>query len=247
MAIKGKGRSKSKPAARAPKRAPVPVPTPFLRRRWVQRTAFFILGVLFVSGFVWLMNGLRKNDAESQAADVASSKRAAAQAYKSAVEDAVGTVAVVSPGVPPAAFAEMGTTLQQMKQGTTPDDAADVFAKASKDADAAAEAITKYNVGTKIDDKGFIATETIAFTDSSQQIVQSLRLYQHAAEVGKVAAEASGPEAEQLTDVAQGLFDDAQTMMTQAWSSFLSALSAGGIVEQPADAGGVPGLPGGGT
>ena len=184
MAIKGKGRSKSKPAARAPKRAPVPVPVPFLQRRWVQRTAFFILGVLVVSGFVWLMNGLRKNDAASEATDVASSKRAAAQAYKSAVEDAVGTVAVVSPGVPPAAFADMGDTLQQMKQGTTPDAAADVFAKASKDAAAAAEAITKYNVGTKIDDKGFIATETIAFTDSSQQIVQSLRLYQHAAEVG---------------------------------------------------------------
>ena len=59
MAIKGKGRSKSKPAARAPKRAPVPVPIPFTQRRWAQRTAFFILGVLVVSGFVWLMNGLR--------------------------------------------------------------------------------------------------------------------------------------------------------------------------------------------
>jgi hypothetical protein len=246
VAIKGKGRSKSKPAARAPKRAPVPVPTPFIQRRWVQRTAFFILGVLFVSGFVWLMNGLRKNDAESQATDVASSKRAAAQAYKSAVEDAVGTVAVVSPGVPPAAFADMGDTLQQMKQGTTPDDAADVFTKASEDAAAAAEAITKYNVGTKIDDKGFVATETIAFTDSSQQINQSLRLYQHAADVGTVAAEASGPEAEQLTAVAQGLFDDAQTMMTQGWSSFLSALSAGGIVDPPSNAG-VPGLPTGST
>lgn len=242
MAIKGKGRSKSKPAARAPKRAPVAVPIPFTQRRWVQRTAFFILGVLVVSGFVWLMNGLRKNDAESQATNVASSKRTAAQAYRSAVEDAVGTVAVVTPGVPPAAFAEMGDTLQQMKQGTPPDDAADVFATASKDAAAAAAAITKYDVGTKIDDKGFIATETIAFTDSSQQIVQALRLYQHAADVGKVAAESSGPEAQQLTDVAQGLFDDAQTMMTQGWSSFLSALSAGGIVDPPANAG-IPGLP----
>ena len=173
---------------------------------------------------------------------MASSKRTAAQSYKSAVEDAVGTVAVVSPGVPPAAFAEMGDTLQQMKQGTTPDDAADVFATASKDAATAAAAITKYDVGTKIDDKGFVATETIAFTDSSQQIVQALRLYQHAADVGKVAAESSGPEAAQLTDVAQGLFDDAQTMMTQGWSSFLSALSAGGIVDPPANAG-IPGLP----
>jgi hypothetical protein len=242
VAIKGKGRSKSKPAARAPKRAPVPVPTPFIQRRWVQRTAFFILGVLVVSGFVWLMNGLRKNDAESQATNVAASKRTAAQAYKSAVEDAVGTVAVVSPGVPPAAFAEMGTTLGQMKQGKTPDDAADVFATASKDAAAAAATITKYDVGSTIDDKGFIATETIAFTDSSQQIVQALQLYQHAADVGKVAAESSGPEAQQLTDVAQGLFDDAQTMMTQGWSSFLSALSAGGVVDPPANAG-IPGLP----
>ena len=111
--------------------------------------------MLVVSGFVWLMNGLRTNDAESQATDVASSKRTAAQAYRSAVEDAVGTVAVVTPGVPPAAFAEMGDTLQQMKQGTPPDDAADVFATASKDAAAAAAAITKYDVGTKIDDKGF--------------------------------------------------------------------------------------------
>ena len=75
-----------------------------------------------------------------------------------------------------------------------------------------------------------------------QQIVQALRLYQHAADVGKVAAESSGPEAAQLTDVAQGLFDDAQTMMTQGWSSFLSALSAGGVVDPPENAG-IPGLP----
>ena len=131
-----------------------------------------------------------------------------------------------------------------MKQRHHARDAADVFATASKDAEAAAAAITKYDVGTKIDDKGFIAIETIAFTDSSQQIVQALRLYQHAADrSGKVVAESSGPEAEQLTDVAQGLFDDAQTMMTQGWSSFLSALSAGGIVEIPPANAGIPGLP----
>ena len=48
MAIKGKGRSKSKPAARAPSARRYRCPSPFTQRRWVQRTAFFILGVLVV-------------------------------------------------------------------------------------------------------------------------------------------------------------------------------------------------------
>ena len=102
------------------------------------------------------------------------------------MEDAVGTVAVVTPGVPPAAFAEMGDTLQQMKpRARRPMTPRDVFATASKDAAAAAAAITKYDVGTKIDDKGFVATETIAFTDSSQQIVQALVSISTRHEVGE--------------------------------------------------------------
>jgi hypothetical protein len=247
VAIKGKGRSRNKQVARAPKRAPVPVPVPFVQRRWVQRTTFFILGVLVVSGFVWLMNGLRSKDAESQAADHAAAKRTAAQAYKSAVEEAIAPVAVINPGVAPAAFNEMGATLQQMGQGKTPDDAVDVFTNAAKDAKAAAAAITKYDVGTKVDDQGFQAIETVAFTDSSQQIVQAVELYQRAAEVGEAAAEATGPQAEQLTGIAQGLFDSAQTTLAKAWSSYLSALSAGGILEQPAGGGVIPELPGGGA
>ena len=69
MAIKGKKRSKQRSAPRAPRREPVALPTPFLRRRWVQLTAVFLLGILAMVVFVWVTNNLRANEAEERSAE----------------------------------------------------------------------------------------------------------------------------------------------------------------------------------
>ena len=77
MAIKGKKRSKQRSAPRAPRREPVAPPTPFLRRRWVQLTAVFLLGILGMVVFVWVTNNLRATEAEERSAESVAALRTA--------------------------------------------------------------------------------------------------------------------------------------------------------------------------
>jgi hypothetical protein len=245
MTIKGKGRTKGRQVARAPRRAPVEVAPPLFQRRWIQVVAAFVLGVLVMTFFVWVTNGLRANDTEQQVADAASKRLAAAQSYKTAIEATMGGVGVVNPGVPPTVLPDMGTTLQTMAKGKSPKDAAKVFEQAKKSAGDAQDAIATYEVGTKIRDQGFNSLEATAFTSSSQELIQALQLYGKAAEVGRAAAGATGAEAERLAGVAQDLYETAQAQLAQAWTDYVTALRTGGIAEQPP--GPIPGLPGGGA
>jgi hypothetical protein len=242
---KSKSRSKGKQVARAPRRAPVAVPRPFLTRRWVQVVGAFLVGLFAMSAFVWLMNGLRSNDAEASATGAAADKRTAAAAYQTMVQGAFGALGTLEPGLPPAPFPEMQQALTQMAQGKDPQGVEEVFAQTGKDAKAAASTVTGYNVSTTIADKGFDQLEAAAFTGSAQGMVLALQLFQQCAEVaGAAAADAQAPAGD-LTDVATGLCSSAQAQLTQAWTDYLAALRAGGVSETPA--GLVPGLPGGGT
>ena len=185
MAIKSKKpRSKPKQVARAPRREPVAVPTPFLSRRWVQAVAVFVVGVFAMTFFVWLTNGLRSNDAEAEAAAEAATKRQAAIAYQTAVEDAFGTIGVINEGIVPAVFPEMLDTLQQMKDGATPKDAATVFQDAATGAKDATDAIVTFDVSGQIADQGFNVPEATLFTSSAQQLSLALLGFQRCAEGG---------------------------------------------------------------
>ena len=75
MAIKGKRKSKQRAVPRAPRRDPVPVPVPFVRRRWVQVVAAFLLGVVAMTLFVVVTNAVRDAGAESDAAAQASERQ----------------------------------------------------------------------------------------------------------------------------------------------------------------------------
>jgi hypothetical protein len=242
---KSKGRSKGKQVSRAPRRAPVAVPTPFLARRWVQVVGGFLVGLFAMSVFVWLMNGLRSNDAESSATGAAADKRTAATAYQTMVQGAFGSLGTLNPGLPPAPFPEMQQALTQMAQGKNPQGAEEVFGQAAKDAKTAAATVTGYNVSTTIADKGFDQLEAAAFTSSAEGLVLALQLYQQCADVARVAAARADAPSSDLTDVATGLCSSAQAQLNQAWTDYLAALRAGGVSEAPA--GLVPELPGGGT
>jgi hypothetical protein len=233
MAIKGKKRTKPKQVARAPRREPVQVSPPLFQRRWIQVVAAFIVGIFAMTLFVWVTNGLRQEDADSQAADAAATKLTAARAYQTAVESALGGVGTVTQGVPPTVFPDMGAALKTMsKGGQAPPDAASTFEDAQKSAKKAQDAISSYEVGTKINGKGFTVLEVTAFTGSSQELVQALQLYGHAAEVGAAAEQASGDQRTRLAGVANDLYTSAQTELNQGWSDYLTALSTGGIEEQ---------------
>jgi len=232
MAIKGKKRTKPKQVARAPRREPVPVSPPLFQRRWIQVVAAFIVGIFAMTLFVWVTNGLRQEDADSQAADAAATKLTAARAYETAVESALGNVGTVTQGVPPTVFPDMGSALKAMTNGQTPPGAAATFDDAQKNAKKAQKTISSYDVGTKINGKGFTVLEVTAFTGSSQELVQALGLYGQAAEVGAAAADAGGDEAVRLAGVANDLYTSAQTGLNQGWSDYLTALGAGGVSQQ---------------
>lgn len=233
MAIKGKKRTKSKQASRAPRREPVPVSPPLFQRRWVQVVAAFIVGIFAMTLFVWVTNGLRQEDADAKAADAAATKLTVARAYQTAVESALGDVGTVTQGLPPSVFPDMGTALQGMSKGQTSDGAAATFDEAQKNAKKAQQAIASYDVGTKINGKGFTVFEVTAFTGSAQEFVQALELYGQAAEVAATAVQTGGDEATKLAGVANDMYTSAQTQLNQGWSDYLTALGAGGVSQQP--------------
>ena len=246
MAIKGKRKPKQRSTARAPKREPVALPTPFLRRRWVQVTAAFLLGIGAMTLLVWVTNDLRAGDAEAEAGARATDRLAAATEYQRAVQEAFGTVGVVNPGVPPTVFVEMDAALDQLAKGEAPAGAEATFESSSEDAAAAAKSLASFDVAAAVRDRGFDALQATAFTGSAAQLRQALDLYRKAADVAAVAVAAGGAEGERLARVAVQLRNSARTQLSEGWNLYLTALRAGGAGEAPTTGGLGPELPGGG-
>ncbi|MDH4113254.1 MAG: hypothetical protein OEV60_11355, partial [Actinomycetota bacterium] len=230
---------------RPPKREPVAVPTPFLRRRWVQVTAGFLVGVLSMMLGLWVTNNLREADAQSDADARAADRLAAATAYQQAVRSAYGKVGVVDPGVPPTILAEMNAALDALAKGNAQSGVEDVFARAAADAGKARKELAGFDIASTVADQGFNAVSAAAYTGSAATLIQVLAQYRQAALIAASATAVGGPEGERLTDVAVELRDTAQAQLIQGWTTYLQALEAGGRAEGPPGGSGVPGLPGG--
>jgi len=246
MAIKGKRRSKQRSAPRAPRREPVALPTPFLRRRWVQLTAGFLVGILAMVMLVWVTNSLRANDAEEANAADAARRLAAATAYQQAVQEAFSQVGVVDPGVTPTVFTEFDAALDALAQGEPSTGAGVTFEQAARDARNARRDLARFDVASTIADQGFDVVAATAFTSSGAMLVQALDGYRHAAEVATSAVTIGGEQGRRLAAVAVDLRDAARTELADGWTEYLQALRAGGIPEAPTTGGIVPELPGGG-
>lgn len=246
MAIKGKRKPRQRSRPRAPRREPVALPTPFLRRRWVQATAAFLLGVAVMTLFVWVMNNLRAGDAETEADAQAARRQAAATEYQQAVQQAFGEVGVVNPGVPPTVFVEMDAALDQLAKGKAPADAGATFKTASEDAAAAAKSLASFDVAATVRGLGFQPLEVAAFTGSADQLGQALDLYGRAADVAAAGVATGGDVGDRLAGIAVDLRDSARIQLSEGWNQYLTALRTGGVNEAPTTGGIVPELPGGG-
>lgn len=231
MAIKGKSKpkGKSKAVARAPRREPVTVKPPLFQRRWIQLVTFFVLGVIAMTIFVWVTNGLRQDRADKDASAAAATRLVAANAWQREVESAVGNVGTVSnTGQAPAIFADTNAAIDALKKGSAPAGAAATFGTAVKDAQTAIDSLTKFDVAGTIRNQGFDEAEALFFTDSKDRLVNALTLYQKAAETGKLAVLANGAQAASLTQLADELRSAANTEFQQAWSTYGEALVSGG-------------------
>ena len=231
MAIKGKSKpkGKSRTVARAPRHEPVTVKPPMFQRRWIQLTAFFVLGVIALAIFVWVTNGLRSDRATNDAQAAAATRLAAANAGQREVESAIGNVGTVSSaGQPPVIFADTNAAIDALKKGSSPAGATATFDKAVKDAKTAIDSLTKFDVAGTIRNQGFDEAQALFFTDSKDRLVNALTLYQKAAQAGKLAAQADVAQAASITALADELRSAANTEFQQAWTTYGEALVSGG-------------------
>jgi hypothetical protein len=229
VAIKGKGKTKPRPAARAPRRMPVEVKPPWFRRRWVQVTTAFVVGVAAMVALVWVTNGLREQRAEDRAAERASERRAAATGYQRIVGTALAEVGTVTPGAGPVVLSELQATVERLAEGRVPDDALRVAEQAEEDAQAAAKILEDYDLVGRIADKGFDVAETNYFLNSKSKMVQALGLFDQAAGLAAAAASAEGSQVQALGRRAGRLRQTANEILTEGYQDYTQALFAAGV------------------
>jgi hypothetical protein len=236
MAIKGKGRSKGRSVARAPKRAPVPVPVPFYQRRWVQVTVALVVGFLAFWLITWIADGLEQNRLDDQRG----TQRSILETWHGHVESELGDVGQLRDPATPLIAAQVRAAAKDVAKGKEPSIDTAAFETYADDLVAAADALESYDLAGAIRDHGFGkgASEILS---SRAEMVQALRVYRTAAGLMALALDADDPaDAVALAKRAIELLDTADALMTNAYNSFIIALSDAGIQLTPdlADLGG---------
>ena len=233
MAIKGKGKTKTRGVAKPPRRAPVPVPVPFARKRWVQVTAAFLLGLGVFLFAVWVTNGLRTSKDADRAAKELTAQQEALQSWQAEVQAQIGKVGQFQDPQPPTVGAVIHgavTDLQGDKQPTTTVDELTSYAASLG---AAAKKIDAFAISDLISGKGFGQGANTIIT-ANLQFVQSLHAYRTAALLTVLAMKTkdAGVRAE-LTDRAAETLDTADALLQDAHRGFLLGLSYAQISTTP--------------
>jgi hypothetical protein len=244
MAIKGKtrGRSRGKAPARAPRREPVAVPKPFLQRRWVQLVAAALAGALAVLFVVWVTNGLRQERADTEEADAAATRRAAAQEWQQTLEGEVGKLGTISPGVPPTVLEPLSGSIDGLADGKAPDGTDATISDALTLVRAAAETLGDYELTETIADQGFDVEETNYFLNSQSKVVHALKLYEQSALLAQAALAAEGQERVALARRAVAVRGVATSLLNEGWNDYLQVMYAVGLTQVARPTGIIPGV-----
>jgi hypothetical protein len=252
MAIKGKtkGRSRGRAPARAPRREPVAIKPAFVQRRWVQLVAAAIAGAFAVVMVVWVTNGLRQERADTEEADAAATRRAAAQEWQDTLEGEVGKLGSISPGVPPTVLVPLSGAIDDLADGKAPQGTDATIEDALTLTRAAAEKLDGYDLTTTIADQGFDVEETNYFLNSQGKVVHGLKLYEQSALLAQEALAAEGQERVALARRAVAVREIATSLLNDGWNDYLQAMYAVGLTQVAQPTGIIPGVitgPTGGT
>jgi hypothetical protein len=229
MAIKGKGKSKPRSAAKAPRRAPVAVPAPFARRRWVQVTAAFVLGLgLFWLG-IWVTNGLRDQDAQAANDAQLQQQVTALQRWQSQVETEIGPIAPLQDPLPPTLAADAKSAAASLAKGKEPTESPESLTTQADQLSAAADALEKFDLAGAVSGKGFgDGANTIIV--SKVELVEALRLYSEATSLTVAAFDAPEAEAKAMAEHATGVMESADRLLNDAWRGYQLMLGSVGLV-----------------
>lgn len=232
MAIKGKGKTKSRQPARAPRRTPVAVKPPFFARRWVQLVAALLIGMGIVWFLVWVTNGIRSSRDSDQAAKLTAEQKGALQQWQSLVEQQVGTVGQLQQqGVPPTIAPQVAATGAALAAGKPPTTTSKDLKSSAAALQAAAKAMTTFNLSTTIRDKGFTQPQADTILTAQTHLTDALSTYQQAALLAALAVDSTDTSLQkELGTRAQALAATANAELQEGWRLYTNALSNVGLL-----------------
>ncbi len=225
MAIKGKGRSRArKSVTPGPRPVYTPVKQPLLARRGFRITALVVVASLAVGG-IWY--GLAKERTKQREEELAARERTAVSRYQSAVEAALSEVGSESlPGVF-SVLPSLQTDLDGLANGDIDEKTAaqDAVAAARKAKRAAAD-LGKIRPVRIFGSKGLGALLVRDGLNSHSRMLEALKLYETAAQLLQMAANASGSERSELLDRASGVLGVASTLFNDGYNDYMNVQSA---------------------
>jgi hypothetical protein len=228
VAIKGKGRSKGRSVARAPKRAPVPVPVPFYQRRWVQVTVALVVGFAAFWLITWIADGVEQNRLDDQRA----TQRTILETWRGTVESEIGDVGQLRDPASPLIADQVRRAAKDVTKGKQPSVDAETLATYADDLDAAATALEDHDLAGAIRDQGFGKSAGEILSARTEMVV-ALRTYRSAARLMALAVASGSEDSVAIAERVTELLDTADALMTNAYNSYVIALTDVGIEVAP--------------
>jgi hypothetical protein len=204
----------------------------------VRALAAFLLGIGVSIFAIWLTNGLRENAARDERTDRGASARAAVQAWTDRLTQDLQGVATLAQGAPPLLLPEASAVLDDLAAGTDTDPAALREARAALGS--AIEDLSGFELVETIRDQGLDVAETNYVLNSRDKVVEALRVYREAIDLGREAAGASADDRATLASIAVSVRDRAVAQFADGYDDLVQAQASVGIIQQPS----VPGVSG---
>ena len=225
MAIKGRGRSRARKAVTSgPRPTYVPVKRPLLARRGFQITALVVAVGLAVGG-IWY--GLAKERTKQRGKELAAGKRSAATRYQGAVEAALSKVGGELSASAFSVLPVLQTDLDGLRTGDiTAETAAQDAVGAARSAKRAAADVAKIRPARIFGSKGFGPGFVRDGLNSHAKMLNALKLYEAAARLLEMAANADGSRRSQILDRASGVLDVASSLFDDGYGDYVNVLVA---------------------
>ncbi|HZD16886.1 MAG TPA: hypothetical protein VE669_01970 [Actinomycetota bacterium] len=221
MAIKGKSRSRgAKQVSRGPKPAYVRVKTPLLRRRGVWIAVGAVVGVAAVAG---LWYGFAKQAREDRARDLDRRMASAIAEYQAALDPALAGVGQAVPPTGFRAFPSLPEVLDPLERGRRVDEAATASQSIQDAASTASGMLEDIDLNAIVADQGFERLFVVYLFDSRDRMVDGLGLYEQAAKLVGLAAEAPDDARADLVASARGVLQTADRVFTAGYSAYTEA------------------------
>jgi hypothetical protein len=242
LAIKGKSKGRSpRSVTRGPKPVYTPVKKPLLAKREFWLVIAGILGVAVVVGLV--VGFIAQRNASAQD-DLEARMRSTMSRYQGDVDSVLSQIGQAQPPSGYAVFTDFTQALTNLQKGGSDAqaDAATLKQVAGDTVDKAKSALTAFqqiDQDALIQGKDFSRDFVLYIINSKANFIRSMQLYREAGELLRVAAEAEGPQRDELVARAAAITSIADDTFANAYSDYVEGQTEAGTFSPPAG----PGLP----